>query len=137
MRLYGVSGPAEVRHRSPEGFKARQMLGRLLLCAAALCFIAGLPDSSAASSSDRAAGAQIFKDKGCEHCHGVDGVGSDKGPALTTVGKRMHKDEIERQIRDGGKQMPPFGDMLSNDEMHKLVDYLAHKKKAPKTAPAS
>jgi ubiquinol-cytochrome c reductase cytochrome b subunit len=96
-----------------------------------------LPATSVASRSDRAAGAQIFKDKGCEHCHGVDGVGTEKGPALTTVGKRMHKDEIERQIRDGGKQMPPFGDELSDDEMHKLVDYLAHKKKAPKQAPAS
>jgi ubiquinol-cytochrome c reductase cytochrome b subunit len=137
MRLYGVNGPAGFSERSAARFKARQFLGRCLLCAAVVCFVAGLPGTSVASRSDRAAGAQIFKDKGCEHCHGVDGVGTDKGPALTTVGKQMHKNEIERQIRDGGKQMPPFGDELSDDEMHKLVDYLAHKKKAPKPAPAS
>lgn len=136
MRPYRLNGPAGSPDRTPETFDARQLLGRVLLCAAVGCFVAGLPGTSLASRSDRAAGAQIFKDKGCEHCHGVDGVGTENGPALTTVGKRMHKRDIERQIRDGGKQMPPFGDMLSNDEMHKLVDYLAHKKKAP-TTPAS
>jgi mono/diheme cytochrome c family protein len=130
MRLYGVNGPAGLAETSPGKFKARQILGRSLLCAAVGCLLAGLPSTSVASRSDRAAGAQIFKDKGCEHCHGVNGVGTEKGPALTTIGKRMHKREIESQIRDGGKQMPPFGDMLSNDEMHKLVDYLAHNKKA-------
>jgi mono/diheme cytochrome c family protein len=87
-----------------------------------------------ASSADRAAEAEIFKQNGCEHCHGSDGVGTDRGPSLSTVGKRLKKDQIEQQIRDGGKQMPPFKDVLNEDETHKLVDYLAHKKKAPKPA---
>jgi ubiquinol-cytochrome c reductase cytochrome b subunit len=72
--------------------------------------------------------------KGCEHCHGVEGVGTDLGPSLSTVGKRLSKAQIEQQIEDGGKQMPAFGDMLSRDEMKELVDYLVHKKKAPKGA---
>jgi mono/diheme cytochrome c family protein len=61
----------------------------------------------------------------------------DRGPSLTTVGKRLKKDEIEHQIRQGGKQMPPFGDVLNDDETRKLVDYLAHKKKAPRALPGS
>ena len=89
----------------------------------------------AASSANRAAGAELFKQHGCEHCHGVDGIGTDRGPSLMTVGKRLHKDQIEHQILDGGKQMPPFKDVLNDDEVRKLVDYLAHKKKAPKPVP--
>jgi mono/diheme cytochrome c family protein len=137
MKLYGVNGSAGISEGFPTRFTARQVLGRLTLCAATICFVAASTGASAPSSADRAAGAQIFKDKGCEHCHGVDGIGSDKGPALTTIGRHMHKKQIASQIRDGGKQMPPFGDVLSDDEMHKLVEYLAHKKKAPKAAPAS
>jgi mono/diheme cytochrome c family protein len=127
----------ETLPESADQTNARQVLGRFLLCAAIVCIIAARPPLSSASSADRAAGAQIFKDKGCEHCHGPSGAGTDKGPALTTVGKRLHKDAIEHQIHDGGKEMPPFGEVLSDDEMHKLVDYLAHMKKAPKASPAS
>jgi mono/diheme cytochrome c family protein len=117
----------------------RQLLGMLLLCAAGICLVASFPGpgARAASKADRAAGAEIFKEKGCEHCHGTDGIGTDRGPSLTTVGKRVKKDEIERQIREGGKQMPPFGDVLNDDETRKLVDYLAHKKKAPRILPGS
>jgi mono/diheme cytochrome c family protein len=116
----------------------RALAARALLVAAVLLALLGVPGRGArASSADRAAGAALFKDKGCEHCHGIDGVGTDRAPSLTTVGKRMKKDEIEHQIRDGGKQMPPFGDVLNDDEMKKLVDYLAHKKKAPKSVAPS
>ncbi len=101
-----------------------------------VCF-AGSGARATASKTERAAGAELFKEKGCEHCHGVDGVGTEKGPSLTTVGKRLKKDEIERQIQEGGKQMPPFGDVLNQDEMRKLVDYLAHKKKTPKNVGGS
>ncbi len=130
MRLSDV--PLEIKG-------SRQVFGRLLLCAAVVCILAGLPGPGvrASSRADRAAGAELFKTTGCEHCHGVAGVGTDRGPSLLTVGKRMHKDAIEHQIRDGGKQMPPFGDALSQDDMRKLVDYLAHMKKAPKAVPAS
>jgi mono/diheme cytochrome c family protein len=67
----------------------------------------------------------------------VNGLGTARAPSLSTVGKRLHRDEIEHQIRDGGKQMPPFQDVLDDDQIRKLVDYLAHKKKAPKTLPGS
>jgi mono/diheme cytochrome c family protein len=99
--------------------------------------VAGLcgPRASAVSISDRDAGAELFKQCGCEHCHGPDGVGTDRGPSLTTVGKRLKKEQIEHQILDGGKQMPPFEDVLTFDETRKLVDYLSHKKKAPKPLP--
>jgi ubiquinol-cytochrome c reductase cytochrome b subunit len=110
----------------------RTISGTALLSASLACFVALLPARRvrAASTADRTAGAELFKEKGCAHCHGADGVGTDRAPALDTVGKRLKKDEIRRQIVEGGKQMPAFGDSLSKDEVRDLVDYLAHSKKA-------
>jgi mono/diheme cytochrome c family protein len=100
----------------------------------AACGILGIATPvHAFSKQTRAAGAVVFRDKGCEHCHGVDGIGTDRGPDLSTIGKRWHKDRIERQIRDGGGGMPPFGDALQPDEVKDLVDYLSAKRRASKT----
>ncbi len=84
------------------------------------------------SKQTRVLGAATFKSKGCEHCHGVDGIGTDRGPELSTIGKRWKSDRIERQIREGGGGMPPFGDALQPDEVKDLVDYLRAKRKASK-----
>jgi mono/diheme cytochrome c family protein len=46
----------------------------------------------------------------------------------------MHKKQIEQQIRDGGQEMPAFGDMLNKDEVNALVEYLSHLKKPAKSA---
>ena len=118
-------------------FWGRRTAGRALLVISLLLIVASLPgrDANAASSGDRAGGAEIFKQKGCEHCHGADGIGTARAPSLTAVGKRLHKDQIEHQIRDGGKQMPRFQDVLDDDQIRQLVDYLAHKKKAPEPQP--
>ncbi len=130
-------GPEARDHE--ERFMARRIAGRALLAISVLLVIAGLPGGSARAASDteRAAGAELFRQNGCEHCHGADGAGADRGPSLTTVGKRLHKDQIEHQIRDGGKQMPPFQDVFNDEQIRKLVDYLAHKKKAPKSQSGS
>jgi mono/diheme cytochrome c family protein len=84
------------------------------------------------SSESKKAGATLFHEKGCEHCHGADGRGGDLGPDLSTVGKRLKKERIERQIRGGGAAMPAFGDVLQPDEIKDLVDFLHAKRKAPK-----
>ena len=115
----------------------RGMLGRVLLVCAVVCFVLGLsefvraPAAHAASSAKalRKQGAVVFHEKGCEHCHGVDGIGTQRGPNLSGVGRTLHKPEIEKQIREGGKEMPPYGDSLSNDEVQQLVEFLAAKKK--------
>jgi mono/diheme cytochrome c family protein len=78
-------------------------------------------------------GAQLFHEKGCEQCHGVNGAGvPDKGPSLMTVGKRLKRPEIALQIQCGGGQMPSFAEAVTKDERNALVDFLAQKKKAPK-----
>jgi mono/diheme cytochrome c family protein len=87
----------------------------------------------ASSNDSKDSGASLFHQKGCEHCHGVDGRGGDLGPDLSTVGKRLKKAQIEHQIHDGGAAMPAFGDVLQPDEIKALVDFLHAKRKTPKT----
>jgi mono/diheme cytochrome c family protein len=89
-----------------------------------------------ASSNKTKAGAALFHEKGCEHCHGADGQGGQLGPSLSTVGKRLSKAQIEHQIHDGGKAMPSFGEVLQADEINDLVEFLHAKRKAPKVRAA-
>jgi len=100
----------------------------------------GLPRPStsvvhAYSGESKKAGATLFHEKGCEHCHGANGRGGELGPDLSTVGKRLSKQKIEHQIHDGGAAMPAFGDVLQPEEIKDLVDFLHAKRKAPKSPP--
>ena len=130
----GAHERSEAGNRDERPLEHRRIAGKLLLVIALLLIVAvaTTPHAGAASGPDRTAGAEVFKQQGCAHCHGSDGAGTDRAPSLMTVGKRLKKNEIERQILDGGKQMPPFRDVLTEDQTRELVDYLAHKKKTPK-----
>ncbi len=86
----------------------------------------------ASSHKGREAGAILFRERGCEHCHGVDGIGTDLGPDLSTIGRHWKKSAIEQQIVKGGNGMPAFGNVLAPDEVSSLVAYLKAKRKAPK-----
>jgi mono/diheme cytochrome c family protein len=90
------------------------------------------PVVQAYSNESKKSGATLFHEKGCEHCHGANGSGGNRGPDLSTVGKRLKKQQIEHQIHDGGASMPAFGGVLQPDEIKDLVDFLHAKRKAPK-----
>ena len=112
----------------------------LLTALAALCafvLIGSLPSLTArsvqaATPAPIERGAGLFHEKGCEHCHGVDGRGGELGPDLSTIGKRWKNAQIETQIHDGGAGMPAFGEALQPDEITALVEFLHTKRKAPK-----
>jgi mono/diheme cytochrome c family protein len=101
------------------------------------------PESAFCSSKDKAAaqaGATLFSQKGCAHCHGEGGAGGKKGPALTNLrkAKEWTPVRITNQILNGGQKMPPFGDSLTDAEAAQLVTYLRAKHKpAPANAPQS
>jgi len=87
-------------------------------------------DASASKKGDKVAGAILFHERGCEHCHGANGNGGSLGPNLGNIGKRRNKSEIERQIRNGGGGMPAFQDALLPDEIEDLVAFLHEKKRS-------
>jgi mono/diheme cytochrome c family protein len=111
--------------------------GLLVLCALSSMLRSSGRVVQASSKQGRQAGAVLFHEKGCEHCHGVDGVGTDRAPALTTVGKRRKKVQIEQQIEKGGNGMPAYGEVLQPDEVKWLVEFLHAKRKAPKNPPVT
>ena len=84
----------------------------------------------ALSKEKREAATALFHKTGCEYCHGVNGMGSEKAPDLSAVGKRRKREQIEQQILKGGNGMPAFGEILPSDDVKTLVDYLSSRKKA-------
>ncbi len=84
------------------------------------------------------AGAILFRDKGCAHCHGAGGIGGKKAPALTGLPKDKvwTPAKMTDQILNGGQKMPPFADSLSDPEVAQIVAYLRAKHK-PIPPPAS
>lgn len=75
------------------------------------------------------AGAVLFRDKGCAHCHGAGGTGGKKGPDLTGLrkDKLWTPAKITSQILNGGQKMPPFSDSLTDAEVAQLIAYLRAK----------
>ena len=91
----------------------------------------------ASAKTDQAAGQALFHEKGCEHCHGIDGSGGEKGPNLSGVGHKLKPAAIQTQILNGGESMPAFADVLAPDDVKLLVEYLSAKKKVVRTKGAA
>jgi mono/diheme cytochrome c family protein len=85
----------------------------------------------ASSRSQRAHGATVFSESGCQHCHSIGGVGGHKGPDLSGVGRRKSKAEMRQQIVYGSKVMPAFGDDLEPNELKDLIAYLKSCREKP------
>jgi mono/diheme cytochrome c family protein len=75
------------------------------------------------------AGAVLFRDKGCAHCHGVNLEGTKKAPPIADIRKNKlwPPAKMTEQILNGGKKMPPFADSLTDQEISQLVAYLRAK----------
>jgi ubiquinol-cytochrome c reductase cytochrome b subunit len=112
------------------------------LCAA-LALLAALPGSSlfAASKTDEMAGAILFRDQDCAHCHTIAGVGGKKGPDLTNLprDKFWTPEKIAHQILNGGQKMPPFSEALTDAQIAQIIAFLRakHRPVAPPAAPAA
>jgi ubiquinol-cytochrome c reductase cytochrome b subunit len=78
----------------------------------------------ASARSQRARGASVFATNGCSHCHTIRNAGGHKGPDLSDVGRRLNKDQMRRQITEGSRLMPTFGDTLQETELADLISYL-------------
>lgn len=76
------------------------------------------------SSVDASAAKDVFKSN-CASCHGKNLEGKN-GPELKDVGSDMSKDEIRKQIKNGGGGMP--GGLIKGDEADNVAAWLASKK---------
>ncbi len=69
-------------------------------------------------------GALVFQNKQCRNCHALGGEGGERGPALDAVATRLTKDEMVRQVIQGGGNMPAYGKKLSPAEVEALVSFM-------------
>jgi mono/diheme cytochrome c family protein len=89
----------------------------------------------ASSQSQKARGAAVFSETGCQHCHSINNVGGHKGPDLSGVGRRKSKAALRQQIVFGSKVMPAFGDDVGPNDLKDLIAYLHSCRQKPAKAP--
>jgi len=95
---------------------------------------------AADKKADEMAGAVLFRDQNCAHCHMMNGAGGVKGPDLTNINddKDWTAEKITGQITNGGQKMPPFADALTDAQIAQIVAYLRAKHRpVPPPAPAA
>jgi ubiquinol-cytochrome c reductase cytochrome b subunit len=69
-------------------------------------------------------GALLVQGKQCRNCHSLGGRGGRRGPALDDVATRLTRDQLIRQVLQGGGNMPAYGKHLSPAEVTALVAFL-------------
>ncbi|OCA88239.1 cytochrome C551 [Bacillus sp. FJAT-27225] len=94
-----------------------------LLMGASLVLAACGGDSGGGDTAS--ADPQKLYEQKCSGCHGVDLTGGNF-PALTKVGSKYSKEEIEKIIVDGKGGMPPG--LYKGEEASKVAEWLSEKK---------
>ncbi len=69
-------------------------------------------------------GSVVIQSMQCRNCHAIDGIGGQRGPDLADVGSRLTKDQLVRQVIQGGGNMPAYGKNLSPDQVDAVVAYM-------------
>jgi ubiquinol-cytochrome c reductase cytochrome b subunit len=69
-------------------------------------------------------GALVLQNKQCRNCHRLGGGGGERGPALDGVATRMTREQLIRQVLQGGGNMPAYGKHLTPSEVTALVAFL-------------
>ena len=69
-------------------------------------------------------GAILIQAKQCRNCHSLGGTGGMRGPKLDTTATRLTRNELIRQILQGGGNMPGYGKALRPAEVDAIVAFL-------------
>jgi ubiquinol-cytochrome c reductase cytochrome b subunit len=69
-------------------------------------------------------GALLIQSKQCHNCHSLGGEGGLRGPALDVVATRLTRDQLIRQVIQGGGNMPAYGKNLRPAEVEALVSFM-------------
>ncbi|MBC23281.1 MAG: cytochrome B6 [Phycisphaerae bacterium] len=69
-------------------------------------------------------GAILFQYMQCRNCHELAGIGGQRGPELDDIATRMTRDQLIRQVQQGGGNMPAFGKNLDSAQTAALAAFL-------------
>jgi cytochrome c551 len=117
---------------------SKKRLATIFVAAAALLMLTacggGDGNSKSGNTGGQDSGGAVVAEKPaaynnrCLSCHGTDLKGNVGGKSnISNVGARLSRDEIYDTIANGkkGTSMPAFGNVLSEDEINELADWLA------------
>lgn len=79
--------------------------------------------STETAAGQAASGAELFSEN-CQSCHGAEGAGGHVGPDLQKSSVAENLAQVEEQVRNGGGGMPPFADVLSDEEIDTVAQYV-------------
>ena len=105
------------------------MVGLLLLLGAGL----GLLRVYVLQPPRAEAGAALFAQKGCGQCHHTSSRATKVGPGLQGLldrerlpvsGRPVSEEHVRTQLIEPYKNMPPFADQLTAEQIEKLIAYL-------------
>ena len=106
-------------------------LHKIALGAALAAGLLGMPAwLPAADKGDAAKGKELFEQ--CSVCHNADSDEKKMGPGLKGLfkhdklvnGKKPTEANVRAKIDEGGNGMPPYKDMLSDQEKDNVIAYL-------------
>jgi mono/diheme cytochrome c family protein len=100
-------------------------------------------NNCAAENADITKGQEVYVQH-CESCHGIKGIGQDPdnpggglnsenqyvAPALNGTGHTWHHhprflfEQIKNRKLNKSSPMPPYADILSDDEIHNVIAYI-------------
>src|SRR5206468_4763314 len=69
-------------------------------------------------------GALVLQNKQCRNCHSLGGEGGKRGPPPARVSTRLSRDQLVRQVLQGGGNMPAYGKNLMPAEVNALVAFM-------------
>jgi len=91
--------------------------------ALAACGTAAQNESAAATASGEPRDISVLYEQRCATCHGKNG-NMGMGGAKKLTESEATKEEIIGQVRYGKGTMPPFGEMLSAEEIEAMADFV-------------
>lgn len=125
-----IATPDQVQKPLATGLGRTVMLALVVLLALVVPFF-GACSREPASPSER--GRSIFM-RNCSGCHGVDGRGAGRGapvvepPPRNLTDPAFHAQRTDEQLvfvlRNGKGNMPPFGFILSDQQLQDVLAYL-------------
>jgi cytochrome c len=103
---------------------------RLRVFAVCLTLAVGSKAALSAGKGDAAKGKEVFEQ--CGVCHNADSEEKKMGPGLKGLfqkekmnnGKKPTESNIRTRVDEGGGGMPPYKDLLSDQEKDDLIAYL-------------
>ncbi len=90
---------------------------------ALLCSAAHAQDAEIPYTPEELAAAQANYTDFCSDCHATNGSGAI-GPGIRSSARLEDAAYVLRQLRQGSGEMPGFGDVLSDDELLGLANYI-------------